>query len=356
MNSFINGKLNSKNSNASGSATFLKKWSIIVREKEMRKLLDIVGMTDYKIIRIDPHTRKGTERYSVSLLVEKHNDNNSLVEVIIDFRLGNPTWEQFIDVTYDAGSKYDKKIIIFEYDFDEKGFSNVPDAVCEIEDLVKFNNKSGVETYLVEAKGLIKYFLKGEGNDIGYSLVNGPYGYDVDNPVPVSKNRELAQSFFPKKDVRLSEFWLGYYRPNWGDEESNYNRNSLVVWTPRHRLSHDLRTITDWNDDGLFIDLAEYEDSEDIGAIQWIWNHRKALFEETYPERSICLKYNDGQPIALSVRIYGTPVTELIEMAPKAKWLYCKMVYGAEHKFRQIAEKAIEDYDKMTKINNVIAA
>jgi hypothetical protein len=326
--------------------------SIIFNKAELAKILKGVGLEDHKIKTHILLENSSKERYSLELVTMKNNWPEWRSEIVVDLKIGPPTWEQYIDVTYGVGSRYDTKIIIFENGLDYSNIFDVPEAICEIDDLVNISNKCGVKTYLVMAKGLIQYLLKGEKKRISYELVNGPYGDDINNPEPILAERESPQQLPTKRNVQVSEFWIGYYLPNWGVGRLSDDHEVIGDWTPGYSLRKGLGTKAYWNDDGLFIDL-EGEVGSDV--IQWIWANRKCRFEEGYPGCSISLNSKDGQATSISVRISDIPITQLIEMDSNDKWNYGEMVYGEEHKFCQIAEEAIEDYDNETKPAQVIA-
>ena len=262
-----------------------KRWSTVTSGKEMRRLLNVCGLQGQKIIRIDPCSKRSTKRWSVLLTLQDRSDS-SWSNLLIDFRLGNPTWEQFIDVAYDAGAEYNRKVIVFEYDLAGDDFPNAPDAICHIEDLVRYANCAGTAFYLVEAKGLISKLLNATNDDISYSLMAGPYGCDIDSPEPVFTDGSSARFFPTKRDVQVSEFWLGYYGPNWSTDELNRRNLVLNGWTPVHFVNADMLTHADWDDDGYFLKLVLCRDAETddvregaIDSLRWIWANRQTALE-----------------------------------------------------------------------------
>ena len=106
-------------------------------KSELTRLLKRIGLGDRKVMMDVLQGNSSSKRYSLKLITESNNSTDWLSDIIIDFRFGYPTWEQFIDVTYGVGSRYDKKIIVYENDLDEKYSDGAPAAILEIDDLVK---------------------------------------------------------------------------------------------------------------------------------------------------------------------------------------------------------------------------
>lgn len=350
MNGLIKENINCNGLNDTVVSKFQKKCVIITRKTEMTKVLHAIGMKSFRISRIDQLVIKADERYSVSLL-GYNDDKNTYSEILVDFHFGSPTWEQFIDVTYNVDSKYDKRIIVFEYDLNGNTFPDIPDAVCEIESLVRQNNGDGLDTYLVEAKGLINYLSNIENNHIHYYLLDGPYGYDKDNTQRnYSRNHEeRPKSYYTKKEILLFEFWNGYFRQYGGMKIINYDCQGLDMYPPRHLLSHDFVASVDWKDDGLFIYL-KYDNNDELegdNILRWIWSTKRSILSERYPEKSISIvKENYDAPIIISIRISNTPVTELNTMEPTVKWQYCELICAEGRILFQLYEDFIKEYFK----------
>jgi hypothetical protein len=324
-------------------ADFYQRLKKIFNNTELNKVLKSVGLKNHKMKKFSYlENSSEDERYSLELVTQLEDSQSQCHDIVVDFQFGS----QFINVTYDVGCEYDKKIIIYENDFNKKFSYDPPGAWDVIDDLVNINNKCGVKTYLVEAKGLLQYMLQGEKKRISYHLVKGPCGNDINLPELVLHNGELPRQLPTKRQVQVSEFWLGYYFPNWGMGRSFDDHNVIEEWTPGYSLAHDLSTKAYWNDDGFFIDLVGEPDSE---RIKWIWANRQSVFSEAYSDCPVVLKSENNKPCAISVKISDVIMEELIKMKPEDKWYYGEMVYGQEHKFWEVAQKAIENYNDAKK-------
>jgi hypothetical protein len=315
-------------------------WDKVLSNKEdILKLFEELDLQDLDDIQIISRTYSQDNRL---IMLITANKTNSPRKIIIDATSGIPTWQQFINVTYDDGKSTDVKVILYGKDYEGFSFDLPAGGIFDLSNLVKRNNKCGVETYLVKGvavdhnsqKALNTCFIEEE-----------PADADID------KKLKLPQ----KIEIQKAEFWAGYYYPNWemqGGELIDADDDITGDWNPGYSLYNGLSTKAVWNSDGFFIDLIGEPDSE---AIKWIWTNRKSLFDNAYPDCSIDLKSEDNKPYAISVKVLDIPIEELIKMEPKNKWEYGEVVYGEEHKFSSIADNVIEDFDEENKASKKTA-
>jgi hypothetical protein len=95
--------------------------------------------------------------------------------VIIDFRLGDPTWEQFIDVTYNENHcDCSRCVIVYDNHYEVPNASAHTENDITIFDLVRNNNKCGLNTFLIKADGIAKRFLSGGHKKIEYEIQGTP--------------------------------------------------------------------------------------------------------------------------------------------------------------------------------------
>ena len=297
---------------------------VLSNEENIASLFKSLKLEHYKDVKIV--SRDYSEDGRLIALIEAHNGNDTH-KIIIDATSGIPTWQQFINITYDQGDSTDVKIILYGEDYQDFIFSAPAGGLYDISNLVRRNNKCAVRTYLVKG--------------IGYD----PNGQKYLNKIDIQEEPENVENdgslhIPPKLVIQKAEFWTGYYLPYWCTEPDEQD-DDFEEWQPGYSLSDDLSTKAFWNDEGFFIELRGKLNPD---AITWIWTNRKQLFQEKYPGCPIELKREDNQPYAISVRIVNIPIKELIEMTPRDKWGYGDLVYGEEHKFVEVAEEAIDDY------------
>ncbi|OQA93946.1 MAG: hypothetical protein BWY27_00012 [Bacteroidetes bacterium ADurb.Bin234] len=297
---------------------------VLSNEEDILNFFKRLELDNYKDVKII--SKNFSEDGRLIALIEAHNGNDTY-KIIIDATSGIPTWEQFINVTYDDGNDSDVKIILYGKNYDDQSFNLPAGGLYDISNLVRRNNKYGVRTYLV--KGI-------DYNSTGQKILNSCVVEENPEHVDVDAN----VNFPSKLDVQKAEFWIGYYLPHWCAEPYEDDED-IEELEPGYSLSDGLSTKAFWNDEGLFIELRGELNSS---IIEWIWANKKQLFQEVYPDCSIELKSLNDKPSAISIKIVDIPIGELIKMGSRNKWEYGELVYDEEHKFVEVAEKAIDDY------------
>jgi hypothetical protein len=263
----------------------------------------------------------------------KRIEDGKLLMIIIDVSKNVPTWEQFIDVTYDRGRDTNIKIIIFGQEL-EDGLRQFPAGnALEIKNLVRRSNRCGVVTYLVKGVGAQVVTQKKLFSD--YEVYSDPKDVDFN----------AGEQLPTKRQVQEGEFGVGYYFWNWRCEGGILTFDNIVNgWKPGYSLSHNLEIKALWNEKGFFICLFGDPRSH---VIHWIWENRKERLEMKCPDNSIKLKFKDDEPYAISARIFDTSMSELIDMEPHHKWDYGKKVYYKILAYSRIVDEIISDYDEM---------
>ena len=171
-NEAVSDNQNTDNSTEPG---IQKKWNSIVTKNELRKLLNMIGMKDFKISSIIPNNENSSDRHGVLLNLNDRYDEEAWSIVIIDFRLGNPTWEQFIDVTYNENHcDFSRCVIVYDNYYEVPNVSAHTENDITIYDLVRNNNKCGLDTFLIKADGIAKRFTSGGHEKIKYEIQGTP--------------------------------------------------------------------------------------------------------------------------------------------------------------------------------------
>lgn len=309
---------------------------VLCKDGDILEFFKLLGIKDLKDIQITSRTYSDDDRMIINVTAD--NEEDKIIRIVIDSTAGIPTWQQFVNVTYDQQDSADIKIILYGDEYRDYQTDFTAGGILEIGNLVRRNNLCGAATYLV--KGI-------DFDRTGRKILNRCSIEEDPNSVPVDPNRILAT----KRQVQEAEFWTGYYFPQAGPESIIEIYDEIIDdWAPGYSLTNDLRTEASWNDDGFFIKLIEERPSE---AIHWIWDNRRSEFEKAYPNCDITLDNIDGKLHALSIRILNISMTELIKMTPDNKWYYGDYVYGQEHNFKEIADSVVDDYELMVKAANV---
>ena len=138
-------------------------WEKYLTKKEVKKIIQACNIEAQEISEIKSRQIINNKELTVKVQVKIRNKESKIKDniALISFRLGPPTWEQFIRTTYRSGSNIGIRIIIHE------------GAVSCIGELVDNNNNCDLKTYLIEAKGLIQRMFEGKSNQITYNYEKG---------------------------------------------------------------------------------------------------------------------------------------------------------------------------------------
>ncbi|MCG6536665.1 MAG: hypothetical protein L7F78_18650, partial [Syntrophales bacterium LBB04] len=248
---------------------------------------------------------------------------------LVSFRLGPPTWDQFIKVTYRSGSEAGIRIIIHEGAGFDKDLLNEPTGNANlIGQLVYNNNNCGMVTYLVEAKGLIQRIYEGKTKQINYQYEVGPLVNDNPSaPLPTIRR------------VQEAEFWNCYYLAAWGDTYDGLMglAGNGKEWA---KVFQDLSLPVIWNDDGLHLNVFGDADSE---LVKLIWENKLDDLQKAYPEPLIKLLEDSGKPYGISIRIADLPMSNLIKLGPRKKKEHAEFIFDAEHNFMHVIDDILDD-------------
>ena len=141
------------------------RWERYLTKKEVTKIIQAGRINVQRISEIKSGNIINDKEYTTKVHVKIRNTDGATEDrnVIISFRLGLSSWEQFIRTTYRSGSNAGIRIIIHEGDGYERDSLNDPAGnVGLIGCFVDNNNKCNMETYLIEAKGRIQRVSKGK--------------------------------------------------------------------------------------------------------------------------------------------------------------------------------------------------
>lgn len=309
---------------------------VLCDNDDIIELFEQLRIKDLKNIHTLSRTYSDDGRMIINIAAD--NRDGKAFRIIIDSTPGIPTWQQFINVTYDQGKSADIRIILYgeEYRNYQKDFA--AGGIIEIGNLVTRNNKCGVTTYLVKG---IELDSNGQKIIDKYRIDEGPNNVFINS----------TQAFPSKRKVQEAEFWTGYYFPQWWIEPIRLDDDIINCWAPGYSVGDNFKTVASWNDDGFFTKLIEEQPSD---AIHWIWNNKKTEFEAAYPGCDIVLEKIDEKRHAISVRILNVSMTDLIDLSPDEKWDYGRYVFDQEHNFQEVADGVVEDYCEMIRVAAVM--
>jgi hypothetical protein len=310
---------------------FGRNWrrNYLTRKDEIMKLLDELEIKNYEFIRIASRMLIKDDR-CVVIVIAKRTDNGHLRKIVIDTKLGNPTWQQFIDVTYNIGADSEVKIIVFDDGYLElDGKSDSPGDDLTISDLVIRNNRCGVDTYLVQAKGII---IDGKKMRVLYSLSEGPKDGGDKPHVQLPSKEELEEA----------EFWTCSYSSVGGfgpfERDDDFTRG--LGWY--YSQKGNLLTAPAWMGEGLYMKVVGLPGSE---ALKWLWREKRSKIEMYYPGCPITLEKKSGRPCKITVRVSKEPFRNFLYSTLEEKEEYARWVLCEEERFSDVVERLLEDFN-----------
>ena len=127
-------------------------WEKYLTPKEAMKIFQACNIDFHETMEIKSRQIVNNKEFTAKINAKIRSDKGEIEDsnVSINFRLGPPTWDQFIRTTYRSGSNIGIRIIIYEGD------------VSCIDELVDNNNAGGLKTYLIEANGLTQRISEGK--------------------------------------------------------------------------------------------------------------------------------------------------------------------------------------------------
>ncbi len=275
------------------------------------------------------------------LITTKNIATGALTKAIISYIVGNPTWKQFIDLTYGSGSDTELKVIVFDEAYDDESSWNYDKPAgnqFQVASLVAKNNRCGLRTFLVEATGL----LKKQVDSLRYYITEGPYSISGDKLLPLSSDRRV-EMLPTKAQIEEAEFWFCYYDPNHGAEPVRMDDDFIGGWTPGYNLRNGLETETSWTEDGLLMSIVGPPNSEILNRI---WKEGKNILEQRYPGCAIDFNPDSNGRGIISVTMDKLPLSELVNLTSQQKSDYGEMVYSDESTFYQVVEEILHIIDE----------
>jgi len=316
-----------------------KNWrkNYLTRKDQIVKLLHELEIKNYEFIRTASRMLINDDR-CVVIVIAKRTDNGHLRKIVIDTKLGSPTWQQFIDVTYNIGADSDVKIIIFDDGFLEPdGKSDSPGNEFMIWNLAARNNRCGVHTYLVHAKGTI---VDGKKMGVSYLLTEGSTDCKEKNGAQLPS----------KEEVERAGFWRGCYHFVVGFEPFEPEDDIIGGSGSCYCAGRNLVTTPSWTDMGFYMNVVGMPGSEEV---KWLWEKRRSKIEKHYPGCPITACKRSGKPYKIAVRVSEQPFTDCIYSTLDEKDDYAEWVSYHERRFVDLIDELLEDFPGKEKLEHV---
>lgn len=293
-------------------------------EDTIISLLNNVGISDHVFKNIYRRYSIDHNRYGLVINTVK-KDTGYLVRIVLDVKLGEPTWNQLMDVTYSIGADCDIKIVIFdgEKNSDSFGGSSLAESFCEVV------NKSGVSIYLVQVKAAMD---DGRKSEVEYEVMVDPKDY---TDAPYSKLPS-------KRRFDEIEFWVLHYDPFCGFDPPAVVKPHCWIGYSSWRRSGDLDLTPTWTDEGFFMH-AIAESGPGADTLKWLWENRHDEIREHYKGCKVKLHKKSGTPHKLSVRLWEVPFRNFIYSTADEKDYYADEFFGGEREFSEFMDSLIMD-------------
>jgi|GEM_PF-2158786 len=300
----------------------------LLSETEIISLLKLSGIPTRQltIISTTP-VKKG--RYQ-TILKTKNPDSRKNIRTIIDVSFSAPTWQQYIDVTYNQGADCDYKVILY----DELCADFVPSSdSLPIGNLVRINNRCSVPTFFISAEDTLSWPTRQISD---FEIMDSPDDVDA-NP---------GQKLPSKREVEEAEFWVPYY---WGVLcGSDYYEHNFEIdgCTSSYSAGRNLSSRVKWTQEGLFIELSPDTERREKGGkeIQWLWENKRGDIEAEYPGSSLTQGNTGIGSDFLSIRVDPTPFDECLSSPPEGKIDFAHFVNRQELDFVDLIEECLDEY------------
>lgn len=259
-------------------------------------------------------------------------DSGHMGKVILDVRLGQPSWTQAMDITFNIGEDCDKRIILFDGPREPKRIVDPSADRYLVGGFVKINNDCGLDTQLVHTW----VSIDDDEVEIKYDVIDTKLSYPNTGIKKLPSRREFQEA----------EFWAAYLDPLYGSDPP------LSIEPGEGWFSHgigvllrDVVTECSWTDEGLFFYAIADKGSD---TLKIIWERKREELEGLYKGCRIELE----EPRKLSVRERKEPFKNIIHSTSSEKEYYAEELRDAENKFADIMEEFVCDLGSEKKVVN----
>ena len=276
------------------------------RKEKINSLFESININDVRLGHVQSTYLIDNNRYVVIAIVE--NINRDLSKVIIDMIIGEPTWSQLMDITFNLGSDCGKKIILYKGEEVDFG-GDPPNSIGSAEAFAYINNQCGVDTYLINVNEEL-------GKNDQQTLV-----YDIKLKPSDDKNTTYKKHPI-KQDFQKSELWFyqcnclcerfpypleidadGYLNGPWA-----YHYEGLVIFP-------------EWDDKGLYMCVnAKTETGKE--TLKWLVENKEKEIRENYKDREVQVHRKSDVLCGLSVRVHREPFINFVYASGDKKCEY----------------------------------
>lgn len=253
-----------------------------------------------------------------------------LRKVIIDVRLGKPSFEQVHDATYTIGADCDKRVLIFTDSNNYIDYEKMEADLAVVRNLLLAINSKDLGLYLVQSSVFTDYdFFINE-------LIYDPDDDPKDFAAPLPSRMEFLEEVF----------WQLYYIP--------LEKILLIEWKPfcdgffirngigSHQDLVHVKVMLKWSESGLFFHVSDNERSP--GELKNILKRKSQILKRLY--NSCKMKFNEQSEkrSELVIKIWDLPISYLIGANRCEKDSCAKLMKASFSKLIMFFEYGIPDY------------
>jgi hypothetical protein len=306
-----------------------EEWRLeFIRDENLTDILDALEIPESDRYRVYSRRMIGDDRCQV-LLVARPRETEKLKKIIVDAKAGIPTWEQFIDVTYNTPIDIEKRIIVYD-DVDETEEDYPYGEETTIWNLVARNNRCGVDTYQVKAHFAFRECC-------GRSFVQY-----LNNEAAREMDPQSSEKLPTKEEIQMAEFWHEYYRPRHRftgacAQDHIWKDDDIVPGEigPHWYFGDDIEMEVEWSASGVYIYVFSTGDDAE-GKKQW--NDKRLQIEQALSEYEVEFIERAGNLNTIRVKLESVDVMDIKSLDPARKMEIAEVIEDAEDKFSDLMD------------------
>jgi hypothetical protein len=278
-------------------------WQIVFRkEKEIKQILKSAGVKDQNFQNI--HRTCSIDDNRLTLIVNTiRKDTLYANRVVIDVIMGEPTWDQMMDVTFGGGYGCSPRIIVCDSRKEDAFFLD-----GMVYGFVEISNDCGLTTCVLGARAKL------EG--IEYRAFEG------------GKNGPLMLDKFPSREgFEQTELMVYYSLANEGEppiygEMCPWPCYSWVVDVENSDLEASYPV---WRQSGLFM-LFTTKSEKGMKQLKWLLEEKGDFLREKFEQFRVEYDSESGLPMELVARVWDRPFSEFVYADERRKHVLAKKV------------------------------
>jgi len=316
-----------------------KKWKeTFYKQSELTTIIDSIEIEKYKFLKIEKKYTVTNDNDRIGAVVQIEQ-NGRLKRVIIDVIDGSATYDQIMDVKFNIGNDCDYYIVIHNplsvtrrsFKDDRENEDDFINVECLVDVLCAYD----VKLYMAVAERLTQ-----DDGCVRYQYASSEY--------PTYSSVTISKKLPSKRQFEQAEFIMfhwgggivtmgGIFEPdNW------YFGRAGNLEMGGYFDSHDINFISNWTDDGLFMNAVSKTD-KGIELLNWLWKNRREELQDKCKGYKMSFQKRKGRPARLSVRVLDKPFKEVPHSDYNERDRFGEIVYLEEYDFREYVEDLLTD-------------